>query len=417
LRKEALPMLKVIETELKDLWYTKEYVDGWRSMLEPKHWEPIARKAFSRRIRLNIRRNAKGLVVMESNVGNCEILFTLDGPPPAVGAAEAYRGPRSLPGSHIIRAVVRQKAFGMTSRVFEHYLGLPKTGWKVAYVDSEGGRGNMAANLIDGNPATLWMTEQGNRRPGHPHEVQIDLGRETAMRSIGIYPHLKIRAGTPREYKVYVSADGKEWGDPIAAGKFGRIEYCMVIALKKRIKARFIRLVFLSDFWSVHFSSVGEVDVFDFALRPAVSPKGKIRPGLRYRYYEAVMRRCGDVKGKKAVKKGVIGTPTLKIEGRREDKFGVVYEGYVKVPEDGLYRFSTVSDDGSILSLDGDRVVDNDGSHSRRERVGSVLLAAGYHRIRIAFFDAGAGGHLSIFWQPPGAKRQLLPAGVLFHTD
>jgi len=45
------------------------------------------------------------------------------------------------------------------------------------------------------------------------------------------------------------------------------------------------------------------------------------------------------------------------------------------------------------------------------------VLAAGYHKIRIAFFDADAGGHLGVFWQPPGAKRQLLPAGVLSHTD
>lgn len=45
------------------------------------------------------------------------------------------------------------------------------------------------------------------------------------------------------------------------------------------------------------------------------------------------------------------------------------------------------------------------------------VLAAGYHKIRIAFFDGGGGGHLGVFWQQPGAKRQVLPAGVLFHTD
>ena len=153
------------------------------------------------------------------------------------------------------------------------------------------------------------------------------------------------------------------------------------------------------------------------APRPAVTPKGKVRPGLRYRYYEAAMQRCGDLEGKKAVKQGVIGTPTLEIEGRRKDKFGVVYEGHIKVSEDGLYRFSAASDDGSILWLDDTPVVDNDGTHSRRERAGTVSLAAGYHKIRIAFFDGGGGGHLGVFWQPPGGKRQPLPAGVLFHTE
>jgi len=264
LRKEALPMLDVLETKLKDMWYTKEYVDGWRSMLELRHWEPIAKAEFSKRASLKIRRNPQGLLAIESGVAGCEILYTVDGPPPAAGAAEVYKGPRSLPGSHIVRAVARQKASGVTSRVSEQYLSFPKTKWKITYVDSEGGRGNMAANLIDGNPATLWMTEQGKKRPPHPHEVQIDLGRKTPIQAIGLHPHLRIRAGTPREYKVYVSADGKDWGDPVAAGKFGKIEKLMVITLKDRTHARFLRLVFLSDFWSTHFSSVGEVDVFDF---------------------------------------------------------------------------------------------------------------------------------------------------------
>ena len=101
---------------------------------------------------------------------------------------------------------------------------------------------------------------------------------------------------------------------------------------------------------------------------PAVKPKGKVRPGLRYRYYEAPMQRCGDMAGKKPVREGVIATPTLDIDGRRADEFGVVYEGFIKVPEDELYTFSIASDDGSVLWLDGEKVVDNDGLHARVER-------------------------------------------------
>ena len=417
LRKEALPMLKVLQTELKDMWYTKEYVDGWRSMLELRHWEPIAKAEFSKRASLKIRRNGEGLMVIDAGVADCEILYTVDGPLPAAGAAEVYKGPRSLPGSHVVRAVARQKASGMTSRLFTVYLGYIKTKWKIAYVDSQGGLGNVASNLIDGKLNTLWMTERGKNKPNHPHEVQIDLGRETAIEAIGLYPSLKIRAGTPRDYKAYVSADGKAWGEPVAAGRFGRIEYCMIIDLKEKVKARFIRLVFLSDFWSTHFSSLKEVDVFDFTVRPAVSPKGKSHAGLRYRYYEeAVIEHCADLKGRAPAKQGVIAAPTLGIKGRREGKFGLVFEGLIKVAKDGFYRFSTVSNDGSILWLDGIPVVDNDGTHSRQERAGAVSLAAGYHKIRVAFFDAGGGAHLGVFWQPPGGKRELLPAGVLFHN-
>ena len=266
LSKEVLPMLEVIEKQLKDLWYTEEYVNAWRGMLKLSHWEPIAVEAFSKELALRIGRNAEGKMTIESPVKeNCEILFTIDGPPPEAGAAEVYSGPRSFPGSHVVRAVGIQKHSGLKSRVFEHFLGYPKTDWKIAYVDSEGGRGNMVANLIDENPATLWMSEQEEKKPPHPHEVQIDLGREMSVQGVGLYPDLKIRAGTPMEYEVYLSEDGKEWGNSIASGRFEEIEQCMTIGLKEKTNARFIRLVFLSDFWSVHFSSLGEVDVYGFA--------------------------------------------------------------------------------------------------------------------------------------------------------
>jgi len=265
LGKDALPMLDAIEKKLKDLWYTEEYVNGWRGMLTPAHWEPIAAEDFGKSLALRVGRDAEGKMVMETALPNVEILFTIDGPAPAVGDAEVYNGPREFSGSCVIRAVGIQKDSGMRSDVVEHLLGYPKTNWKIAFVDSEGGRGNMAANLIDENPATLWMTAQEEQKPPHPHEVQIDLGGETVIQGIGLYPHLGIRAGTPLDYEVYVSDDGKEWGEPVAAGKFEKIEKCMTIGLREKVDARFIRLVCLSDFWSTYFSSIGELDVYDFA--------------------------------------------------------------------------------------------------------------------------------------------------------
>jgi len=419
LRKEALPMLKIIETELKDMWYTKEYVDGWRSMLELKHWEPFAKERFNKRIGLTIRRNAKGLVVMEPNAANCEILFTLDGPPPAVGAAEVYNGPRSLPGSHVVRAMVTRKGKGgLQSRVFEHHLGYPKTDWEVVYTDSDDGRDAAGANAIDENLNTVWLSDRTKAKPPHPHEIRIDLGRQTVISAIAVYPRRNDGRGAPKRYEAYASDDGKSWGDPVAAGEFGRFANRFVILLKKRTKARFIRLVFLSGFRGLHFSAVAEVDALNFAPRAAVEPKGELRPGLRYTYCEtAPMRRWREPKKEEVRKSGVVATPTLEIEGRREEHFAVVYEGYVRIAKEGLYVFSTASDDGSILWLGGNVVVDNDGLHAPRERDAIIPLAVGSHEIRIAFFEAGGGQTLRVYWQPAGGKKELLPAGALFHAE
>ena len=154
---------------------------------------------------------------------------------------------------------------------------------------------------------------------------------------------------------------------------------------------------------------------------PAVVPKGALRPGLRYRYheywyYQGPMLWCRDLEVKKVVRRGVVATPTLQIEGRRDDKFGVVYEGYIKIPKDGIYSFSVASDDGSIIWLGGAPAVNNDGGHVARERSNALSLAAGYHAIRIEFFEKEGEEFLSASWRPPGGRKQLLPADVLFHT-
>ena len=151
------------------------------------------------------------------------------------------------------------------------------------------------------------------------------------------------------------------------------------------------------------------------APRPGVGPKGEVRPGLRFRYYEAEMQQCGDMEGKKPVKQGVIGTPSLEIEGRREEQFGVIYDGFVKIPAEDVYTFSTASDDGSVLWLDGKVAVSNDGLHPPAERRSTILLAAGYHAIKVAYFNGPMGGSLDVYWQRSDGKKQLLPAEVLFH--
>jgi len=54
---------------------------------------------------------------------------------------------------------------------------------------------------------------------------------------------------------------------------------------------------------------------------------------------------------------------------------------------------------------------------SPAERGRSVSLAAGYHAIKVAFFNGPKGSNLSVTWRPPGEKKQLLPADVLYHAE
>lgn len=95
--------------------------------------------------------------------------------------------------------------------------------------------------------------------------------------------------------------------------------------------------------------------------------------------------------------------------------FGIEWEGYLSVKQKGAYQFATNSDDGSVVYLDGNMIVDNDDIHAARYISAVVPLEAGFHRIRIRYFDGGGGAVMEFFWRPPGEKESLVPAHVFFH--
>lgn len=59
------------------------------------------------------------------------------------------------------------------------------------------------------------------------------------------------------------------------------------------------------------------------------------------------------------------------------DHFAYDFRTLVKIPERGVYRFYTFSDDGSKLYIDGKLIVDNDGGHSGRRAEGKSLSKQG----------------------------------------
>jgi PA14 domain-containing protein/Big-like domain-containing protein len=101
----------------------------------------------------------------------------------------------------------------------------------------------------------------------------------------------------------------------------------------------------------------------------------------------------------------------------RQDNVGARFEGYVSVPELGAYRFYTTSDDGSLLYIDGQLVVDNDGNHAMTEQWGVVALEPGLHAIRVDFYQGGGSSGLIVEYEGPGVVRGPIPAGAYRHDN
>ena len=138
-------------------------------------------------------------------------------------------------------------------------------------------------------------------------------------------------------------------------------------------------------------------------------------PGVAYRYYEGKWKTLPDFSKMAAAAEGV--TEAFNLGPRkRANNLGFEFVGFVEAPRDGIYRFFTVSDDGSDLWIGDKRVVNNDGLHGGKEASGKIALKAGWHSIRVRYFDAGEASTLEVLYQGPGIARKPIPAAALCHS-
>jgi hypothetical protein len=89
------------------------------------------------------------------------------------------------------------------------------------------------------------------------------------------------------------------------------------------------------------------------------------------------------------------------VGGSLDNYVAARFEGYLDVPVDGVYTLSLESDDGSILWIGDEEVVNNDGLHGMETQSGVVGLEAGLHKITVGFFEAGGGAGLIFRWNGP----------------
>ncbi|RZL97691.1 MAG: DUF1929 domain-containing protein, partial [Variovorax sp.] len=101
---------------------------------------------------------------------------------------------------------------------------LPRTGWKLV-ADSEEriDTNNSVANVIDGDPATFWHTQYQPTSPVPPHSVVVDLGRAQRLGGLRYLPRPGGLNGTIARFRIYTSADGVNWGNPLVDGDFRQI--------------------------------------------------------------------------------------------------------------------------------------------------------------------------------------------------
>ncbi|MCK5346657.1 MAG: glycoside hydrolase family 92 protein, partial [Candidatus Heimdallarchaeota archaeon] len=157
---------------------------------------------------------------------------------------------------------------------------------------------------------------------------------------------------------------------------------------------------------TVHFKKIDMLE--------AVNVFGLI-PGVTYKYREGRgVMSARDQEAAPVLDTGVL--KTFNVDAIKDDRpFGYQLEGYLQVPETGVYTFYLEANDGAILYLNDQEIIDNDGGHRAQRLDTKIGLKKGWHPIKVEYFQQGLAKSLIVIWEGPRVESQEIPKQVLFH--
>jgi len=137
--------------------------------------------------------------------------------------------------------------------------------------------------------------------------------------------------------------------------------------------------------------------------------------GLKYQFMQGTFASTNDLTKAAVIDSGIAKSFNPSVLRKNNPGFGVIYNGFIRIDADGLYQFSTRSDDGSVLVIDDQPIVNNDGRHPVAEQGGAVALQKGYHKFTLKYFDAGAVSALRVYITTPGKPKGELSPDALYN--
>ncbi len=139
---------------------------------------------------------------------------------------------------------------------------------------------------------------------------------------------------------------------------------------------------------------------------------------LSYRYYEGKWKSLPSFDDLDPVESGSVQNGRVSVNpGKRSQHYGLVYEGKLRLPKKGKYRFYLASDDGSRLLIDGEQVVNNDGLHGLETKSAETTLTAGVHNLRLEYFQGKGDAGVKLAVVSPDEKQVHLSEDRVIITN
>lgn len=123
-----------------------------------------------------------------------------------------------------------------------------------------------AANVLDGNPSTIWHTPWTKSKvweekiPTFPHHIVLEFAKPMSVKGISCLPRQEYPTGRIKDYVVQVSDDSQTWRE-VASGSFDNTANAKQVLFAAPVTARYLKLNALSGFSKESFISLAELSI------------------------------------------------------------------------------------------------------------------------------------------------------------
>ena len=216
--------------------------------------DKVVKVAASGETPISVTRDKEGVTTLSSADAGRIIMYSLNG----AKKGKVYEGPLALREGGALKVWYKDnpKLF-----FINHLPRIESVPLEVVYASSQEPREGDAAHLTDGDGSTIWHTMYSVTLAKYPHWVDFDAASEKNMKGFIYTPRTDSSNGMVKDYEIYVSQDGKQWGEPIKKGAFERTGEPQKVMFDKPVKARYIRFRALSEQYGNDFASGAEFNL------------------------------------------------------------------------------------------------------------------------------------------------------------
>ena len=187
-----------------------------------------------------VNRDKEGITMLSSADANRVIMYSLNG----AKKGKEYTEALNLREGGVLKVWYKDNPKLFFVNQLERIENVPL---QVVYASSQEPREGDAVHLTDGETSTIWHTMYSVTLAKYPHWVDFDAASVKNMKGFIYTPRMDSYNGYVKDYEIYVSQDGKEWGEPVMKGSFEATGEAHKVMFEKPVKARYIRFRALSE--------------------------------------------------------------------------------------------------------------------------------------------------------------------------